>query len=167
MNAKVLGALAAVLAVGGLVSLALRSQKTLEKGLPPRTVCASPEAAVEAAVGYIVAHGGSVSPVLGTGSMSPYIPEAAPGLDPRRTIVAFAVSERGTGFNDVKAGNLLIYEPEFTSGLYIHGAAEKDGDGWVMSGLANKRSESGHRVTQKNFVAIVAHVFTWAQREEL
>lgn len=155
-----LAILAAALVLGGLSWLAARSQRTLERGLPPRIVCASLPAAAAEAAAWQRQHGGTLLPILGTGSMQPYIPAAPAGADPRATIVAYAVTAAGATYHDIAPGALCTYRPTFdASGHYIHGAAERDRHGWIMSGLNNERSESWARVTPQNFTGLVAIVF--------
>lgn len=156
------GAIAALAFIALLTGIARHSQRMLEAGLPPRVVCASQSEATTAALRQIVEHGGGLVGVLGTGSMAPYIPAAA--RDPKKTIVGYLVTAERGRFEDIRRGNLVIYEyaPEPGSN-YVHGAAEKTADGWIMSGLHNARSESWTRVTSKNFKGIVTHTFVWPQ----
>ena len=42
-----------------------------------------------------------------------------------------------------------------------HQAAQRDGLGWIMSGLHNPRSESAWRITPQNFDGIVRATFVW------
>jgi hypothetical protein len=151
----ILPALAAALLIAILFYLAYHSQHVLEQGLPERIVCASQADALAQA-------GRGAYPVLGTGSMAPYIPAAPAGQDPLKTVVAYAVAS-GAGYDAITPGALCIYRPTWANptGLVIHCAAQKDSDGWIMSGLHNKQSESWARVTPANFVAIVAHAYVW------
>ncbi len=138
-----------------LLFLALRSQRTLEAGLPERIVCAS-QGEAQARAGI------KAFPVLGTGSMAPYIPAAPAGADPLKTIVAYAVRS-DSRYEAIAPGALVVYRPCWANptGLVIHGAAQKDASGWIMSGLHNAQSESWARVTPANFIGIVKTVYVW------
>lgn len=152
--------------VGVVAGIALRSQHALEAGLPPRFECRDAHDAGVRLARWLGKRGGEMTPILGTGSMAPFIPPAAPGKNPRTTIVAYAALRPNATFADIERGNAIIYEylPEPGS-QFLHCAAEKDKDGWIMTGLANPLSESWTRVTEKNFKAIVAAVFVWPQVE--
>lgn len=158
MNRNLIIGLGAIATLALLIGLALHFQHVLEAGLPPRVECASQsEAQAKASAGAI--------PVLGTGSMAPYIPAARAGLDPKKTIVAYVVPQSGATFAAVKAGSLCIYSPEWDANArYLHQAAQQDGDGWIMTGLHNAEYESHWRVTPANFIAIAAKVYVWPQQ---
>lgn len=157
----VVGALAALALV---VFIALRNQRVLVDGLPPRVDCSGMVDARRLATAYAATYGGVVLPVLGTGSMAPYIPPAPAGKDSRRTTVAYVVTVDRATYSDIRPGTLCVYRPEFeTTAFYLHSAAAEDGMGWIMSGLNNARSESWARVTPRNFVGIAAKTFTWHQ----
>ena len=142
------------LGIASLLFFAWRSQRVLERGLPPREVCANEADAAARAM----AHGGRVVGILGTGSMAPHIPAGDPAA-----VVALVVLRDGGRFLDIKAGDLIIYRPTFVAkGAYAHQAAQRDSLGWVMSGLANANSESSSRVTSDNFIGIVAKTFVWS-----
>ena len=153
MNRTTAYILGAVLVIAGLGILAWRAHRTLTSNLPPAIECRD-EADARAKAGP-----GAIA-ILGTGSMAPFIPASLPGQDPRKTVVAFAVIEPAT-FYDIQAGDLCIYAADWTPGLVIHQAAQKDSLGWVMSGLGNARSEASWRVTPANFKGIVARVYVW------
>lgn len=152
---KSIGYLLGLVALALAIWLALRSQRTLETGLPPRIEHASQALA-------LVAAGPDGVPIAGTGSMAPYISPAPAGADPRATVVAYITPRAGATFADITPGALVIYRPRWNKSLpVIHGAALRDSAGWVMSGLANAHSEPGERVTAENFVAIVASTHVW------
>jgi hypothetical protein len=156
--------LLAVVALALLAWLGYRSQCTLERGLPPRTVHATAAEALAHAQAHVAVHGGAIRPVAGTGSMAPYIPASAADLDPRTTVVAYAVTVPGATFDDITPGALCLYAAAWQPTLnVIHGAALQDAAGWIMSGLANDRSEAAWRVTPANFRGLVAHVFVISQ----
>lgn len=151
-------AVVAALVFAGLVALALRWERILEQGLPPREVCASQADALSRAQEFARGNGGAVLPILGTGSMAPFIPAGeATG------IVAYAVTDPARAFENIEAGDLCIYRAEWLAGaLVIHQAAARDGAGWIMTGLHNSGYESRYRVTQSNFVGVVARVYVIA-----
>lgn len=144
----------AILGITVLVLLARHNQSVLERGLPPRIVCASRSLALTQA-------GPGAIPVLGTGSLAPYIPAAPAGSDPMATVVAYAVIDPAATFADIQPGTLCVYSPDWTKGRVIHQASSRDSLGWIMSGLHNAHSESFARVTPQNLVGIVARVYVW------
>ena len=147
---------ALVLGLAALLVVSKRKQTDLARGLPPRIVCASQgEAFAQAGVG--------ATPVLGTGSMAPWIPAALPGLDPRKTVVAYAVIDTAATYDGITTGALVVYFATWAGGRVLHQAAARDGGGWIMSGLHNERSETWERVTAKNYIGTVARVYVWAQ----
>lgn len=153
--------LAAVL-VGGVVLLARTQQTAMENALPPRHEFATLVAASDAALAYRRAHGGTYTPIAGTGSMAPYIPAGqAKTLAAQATeIVAFVVTAAGKTFADVAEGSLVIYRPEWNERRPVmHQAAQFDGGGWIMTGLHNAHSESMERMTADKFTGLVAAAF--------
>lgn len=158
MKARVLGLLCLLAVLALLISLALRSQNVLERGLPPLVICADLADAQGKAGAFAATHGGSVFSVGGTGSMAPYIPAGRNAAD----VVAFGVTRAGATFADVKAGALCLYADAASPvGVTLHSAALRTKWGWVMSGLHNARSDA--RMTAETFRGIVAQVFTWRQ----
>ena len=144
-------------AVTGLAVILLVSrhkQAVLKLGLPPRIVCADRLSALTLA-------GAGAIPVLGTGSMSPFIPSAPKGSDPMQTVVAFAVIDPAATFDEITIGALCVYAPDWTKNRVMHQAASKDAGGWIMSGLNNSSSEAFTRITPQQFVGIVAKVYVW------
>lgn len=143
--------------LAAVLLLARHNQRTLTAGLPPRIVCATQEEARAAA-------GPTAIAVLGTGSMAPYIPAAAPGRDPLATVVAYLVPDANLVFTDIRPGRIVVYKPDW-SPIYAvaHGAASQDAAGWIMSGLHNRDYEARTRVNTDNFLAIVASVYVWPQ----
>jgi hypothetical protein len=155
VNRTALYAGLAALAVVGLAILATYAHKRNLAMLPPKIECADLADARNRAGLYAI-------PVLGTGSMQPYIPAAPKGADPLKTIVAFAKLELAATYADVQPGDLVMYAAEWHNGQNVmHQAARKDSDGWVMSGTANAHSESRWRVTEANFKGLVARVYVW------
>lgn len=145
--------LGVALLLAALAFVAWRAHRTLTSNLPPRIECrAEAEARALAGPGALA--------VLGTGSMAPFIPPAPIGQDPGKTIVAYAVTELAT-YADIQAGDLCLYTAEWTPGLVMHQAAQRDSLGWIMSGLGNAHSEARWRVTPANFRGIVARVYVW------
>lgn len=156
-----IGIILAAVILASLVAFAWLHQRIMVAGLPPREPCENRADAVAKAGAFARANGGLVIAVLGTGSMAPYIPAAPTGEDPRGYITAYAVTVPAT-FADIKPGSLCLYRAEWSPSVsVIHQAAQRDGDGWVMSGLHNARSEAAWRVTPANFIGIAAKVFTF------
>lgn len=154
-----LGAVAGAAFVALLLGISWHSQRVLELGLPPRDESDRTQAAaLLAANGWALANnGGTIAAVLGTGSMAPYIPAGDPAQ-----VVAYAVTRNGATFDDVTPGAVCVYRHSASPvGVTIHGAAERTGSGWVMSGLHNSRSDI--RMTRENFVGIVVRVFVWGK----
>ena len=148
-----LGLLALGLVV--ILALALRSERVLVNGLPPRIIAKSQVEAQEMAGALAVG-------VLGTGSMAPYIPSAPGGNDPLKTIVAYAVMGTDLAYKDITTGALVIYSINYVKGSNtMHQAALLDASGWIMTGLGNKEYENRVRVTSANFVGIVSKVYIW------
>lgn len=154
MNRNAVYAIGALLLAGALAVMAWRAQHLLTSNLPPRIECRDEADAREKS-------GLSRIAVLGTGSMAPLIPAAAPGQDPYKTVVAYAVVEDAATYDDIQPGDLCIYFAEWANGFVMHQAALKDWLGWVMSGLNNARSEPHWRVTPANFRGIVKSVYVW------
>lgn len=171
----------AVLVLGLLGYFAFRSNKVLVDGFPPKDASALTQR--EAYAKALTAADGDatrVGSVLGTGSMQPYIPVAAPGLDPYATVVAYVVYRKGATFADIRDGDLCAYRPARApkpdplttttaelraklSAVWLHQAAMKDGGGYIMTGYANKHYESWMRVTPENFIGIVERTFVWSR----
>lgn len=163
MKSSTLIAALAVLLLAVLVWSALRFQRNMERGLPPKEECQTREAALAAAL-LNAGPGGAVKAVLATGSMAPYIRGARKGEVPLETVVAYAVVKNGATFEDIKAFDLVLYRATWIpdpNNCVMHQAAMKDWLGWIMSGLHNKLSESGDRVTKANFKGIVAKTYVW------
>lgn len=112
---------------------------------------------------WATTNGGSIVPILGTGSMAPLIPAAAPGRDPYTTEVAYAVTNPTANFATVTTGTPAIYKPTWAKGPVIHSATQRSGDGWIMTGLNNARYEKWEPMTAAIFIGLPARVFTWPQ----
>ena len=150
--------------IGGLIVVALlvysaiRSQRVLVNGLPPRIEHATQAEALAACAGT------TFSAILGTGSMAPFIPAAPAGADPLATTVAYAIERPGATFADITPGVLVVYRPKWNKhGRTAHNAALLTASGWVMSGLHNARSESWEPITAAEFVGIIEAVHVWKQ----
>lgn len=144
------------LAVVGLIALiaviAWRSQRSLEAALPPREIASNESVSLLSAAVYAQETGGTIYGVLGTGSMAPWIRGGKP-----TERVAYAVTRPGATFSDVQRGDVCIYSSG--DAVVIHSAAKQTRNGWVMSGLANSRSDIW--MTPLHFRGIVVRVFTW------
>lgn len=138
--------------IGVLLAVAWRSQRTLILGLPPRIVVADQATGQRLASEWTRAQGGMWHPVLGTGSMAPYIPPGDP-----KAVVAYAVTKRDGTFASVTPGALCIYRWGALS--VLHQAAAQAGAGWTMSGLHNARHDIV--MTAENFTGIVDRVYVW------
>ena len=155
-----IGIVFAVCLLAALVAFAWLHNRTMVAGLPPREVCADVADAEIRAGKWARANGGIAVPVLGTGSMAPFIPPAPSA--PMTTYAAYAVVIAGSNFADIKPGDLCVYRAEWDLRLsVIHQAAQKDSGGWIMSGLHNARSEAAWRVTPANFIGVTIKVFVW------
>jgi hypothetical protein len=148
----------ALLALGlvVVVVLAWRSARTLRDGLPLRIVAKSQVEAQSLA-------GPAAIAIAGTGSMAPYIPAAASGLNARQTVCAYVVLVPNAPYTAITPGALCIYQPVWEKGHVMHQAAALDAGGWIMTGLHNERYENKDRVTALNFVGIVARTYVWSQ----
>jgi len=96
-------------------------------------------------------------PVLGTGSMAPWIPAHPLG---RKIVVAFAGLD-STPYAHLKPGNVVVYSRY--GQLIIHRLGEQDERGFLAFGIANEygdRNPDGALgfVTPYNFVGKVATV---------
>ena len=155
MNSRAVFITLLVLGLAALLLLTWRSQRVLIDGLPLRIVAKSQAEALALA-------GPGAIPVMGTGSMAPYIPAAAPGLDPLATVAAYAAPGAGSVYKDIAPGALVVYSINYVKGYNtMHQAALLDGGVWIMTGLHNKGYENKVRVTKENFVAVVARVYVW------
>lgn len=150
--------------LGLLLYLGYRSNRVLQDGLPEKEICASASEAHDKARQYAEKNGYRTGKVLGTGSMRPFIPASRDGLDPYKTVVAYNVF-RIADYDEIKPGDLCTYAPaDRDNQLWLHQAAAKDSDGWIMTGLANKHYENWMRVKRENFLGITVKVFTWEQQ---
>lgn len=156
MNTRTLLIALLVLGLVAVLVLARRSQRVLLDGLPLRIVATS-QAEAQALAGP-----GAIA-VLGTGSMAPYIPFAATGLDPLATVCAYVVLVPGATVEAVTPGALCIYVPEWARRNVMHQAATFAEGGWIMTGLHNQDYENRERMTGRNFVGLVARTYVWPQ----
>ena len=140
----------------GLLSIALylgwSSQLVLELGLPPKQTAANRIEALLYAQRHVEILGGNIVAICGTGSMAPYIRKGDKPTD----IVAYGLIG-STAFSEIKRGTVCIYA--YGDIVAIHGAAAKSGQGWIMSGLHNSRSDILMDAT--NFLGIVSKVIVW------
>lgn len=165
MNKKLILGLAASGALLAVVAMtSWQFQRDLGASLPPRYEAVNIGAARFAAAVRAAVVGGTVVEVLGTGSMQPYLSVARPGEDPLQTVVACVVTDPKVAYGDLKKGQLVLYRGDWTEppgGLVMHVLAQQDGEGWILSGLGNRYSESRWRVTARNFVAVVDSAYVW------
>jgi hypothetical protein len=163
MNGKTIGLVAAaVVGVLLLLWVANRSSAALRASLPPKVTCLNAsDAGMKTLIWAMENPGGRIVPVLGTGSMAPYIPAAPPGQNPMETVVA-VMGARRVPFAEVKEGDLILYAADFSPGHPVcHVVAKKDQYGLVMSGINNEHTESWARVTEGNYLAKVVVVWVW------
>ena len=157
MSRNTIIALCASLALIAGAVIALRSYSTMSSALPQREEFGSRTEAYAAALKFVTSNGGTITSVLGTGSMAPYIPAAKPG-QPIEDAVAFVVTDPRRDYATIRPGDLCLYKPDWFQGrLVLHQAAQFNSDGWVMSGLHNSRSESEERMTASKFIGIVVY----------
>jgi hypothetical protein len=105
----------------------------------------------------IINRGLRVVPVLGTGSMAPWIPAHPLGS---KIIVAYAGLD-STPYTDLKSGDVVVYSRY--GQRIIHRRGEQDSRGFLAFGIANEygdRNPDGGLgfVTPYNFVGRVASV---------
>lgn len=143
----------ALVVIAAIAFWVWRQQRQMIAALPPRVVCVDRDDARARAGLDAVA-------ILGTGSMAPLIPAAKAGQDPKTTVVAYVKPSDKT-YDEIRRGDLVIYWADWARGWVCHQAAQQDGDGWIMSGLNNRESESFARVTVRNFRAVVLNVYVW------
>jgi len=155
MNRSTLIAVLAVVLLIVLISLALRFQRDMAAGRPPQDQ-SSHTVGEALAKARTKAGSGPIYSILGTGSMAPYLPAGQPD-----EIVAYAIARPGATFADVRKGNLVVaLDPNNPAGATMHQAGAKQGATWILTGLANTRSDTG-RMTPDTFLAIVAKTYTW------
>jgi hypothetical protein len=166
MKSKTMILAISILIVVVLAWIATRQQSKMLAGLPPRLEYPTLGSAALAAQEYANEHGGAIVAVAGTGSMAPYVP---PGhsktlAEQKTEIVAYVVTDPKATYASIRPGMLVIYRPDWLDGHpCMHQAAQRDGAGWVMSGLHNQRSESEERMTPEKFTGVVAHAFVIQQ----
>lgn len=145
--------LIAATVIGLIAAAVIWQRNTMIVALPRKIVCASQEEAR-------IKAGPTALPVLGTGSMYPFLPITPIESERMKTIVAYAVP-CSARFDEIKRGDLVSYWADWAQAFVLHQAASKDSGGWIMTGLNNARSESFARVTPKNFCAIISEVYVW------
>src|SRR5689334_6451365 len=80
---------------------------------------------------------GAAYEIMPTGSMEPYLT----GGD-------FVVGDFSAAWKDITPGKTLLYDANWRdpdSALVCHMAVARTGDGWIMTGIANRYSEAGSR----------------------
>lgn len=168
MNVRnVIPGLIAAAALAALIVSAVIYNRRMRAELPrqvERIECANQAVAYAQAASEVRATGGVLGSVLATGSMVPFLPACPQGRDPLQTVVAYSLTDPRLTYADVRVGTLCVYRYAPNHSLVIiHQAAQRDRDGWIMSGLANSRSESWSRMTADNFVGVVSKVYLWPQ----
>lgn len=146
----------------GMILLAVYARNTskeMHDGLPPRIEVPN----YYTALTKTLESGKTIMPVLGTGSMYPYIKAAKPEEDPFKTIVAVVALDEKFPYDDIQKGDLIVYKipPDYTV-KYVHQALSKDSGGWIMTGLSVKnRNENNRRMTPNNYVGKVVTTYVW------
>lgn len=95
---------------------------------------------------YAIKVGGTPYFVAYTGSMKPY-------LQGGEIVVC------KSDFEGIKLGDVVVYRASFSYTPIIHRAVQKDKAGWIMSGDANRDSESWARVRKDNYLGTVVAIF--------
>lgn len=95
--------------------------------------------------------------------MEPFIPACPVGANPLSVFSAYAVGNFQKSFQDLKKGDLAVYQATWAAGNVMHVAAAKTSSGWIMSGISNAQSEPYWHVTEANFVCIVESVHVWSK----
>ena len=62
-------------------------------------------------------------------------------------------------YDAIKLGQILVYSAPYSKNPIVHRAVQKDNDGWIMSGDANRNTESFYRVTKDNYLGTVVAVY--------
>jgi NADPH-dependent curcumin reductase CurA len=136
MKTTILILVVSILALFALATMELHRQDRMRRTLPPV------QAATPAEVQLLMVNGADLVAVLGTGSMQPYIP-AGEG------VVAYCQLER-TPYGKLTEGDFVVYATPV--GNVCHQLAVLYADGWVASGLHNKRYDTTlGRVTAANY----------------
>ena len=93
--------------------------------------------------------------VLGTGSMEPTLT-----TDDR--LVSVRVP-----FEELKEGEIVTYKPSWAKDgqVITHRLVQKDKGGWILSGDANKRSESFERMTPEKYLGKVVKIIRKPKKE--
>ena len=81
-----------------------------------------------------------------TGSMKPF-------LQGGEYVVTVA------NYDAIRLGQILVYHAPYNKSPIVHRAVQKDKDGWIMSGDANRHTESWFRVTKDNYLGTVVSVY--------
>lgn len=53
------------------------------------------------------------------------------------------VADAAFPFAKLAVGDVIIYAPDWTTGLVIHACAQKSGEAWIMHGIKNAHYEGG------------------------
>ena len=122
-----------------------RYQFTMRNTLPPSYEIHRWE------VDAILRNSANVALVLGTGSMAPAIRAGRP--DEVVALVSYAPRD----FSLLGAGDLVLFD-HAQAGLIVHQLAQLDGAGWISTGSANSRYDSG-RITRKNLRGVVTAIY--------
>ena len=93
-----------------------------------------------------VGEGQKVWQVSHTGSMKPF-------LQGGEYVVTVA------NYDAIRLGQILVYHAPYNKSPIVHRAVQKDKDGWIMSGDANRHTESWFRVTKDNYLGTVVSVY--------
>lgn len=88
------------------------------------------------------------------------------GISMEPLIVAgdWYVADPAFPFAKLAAGDVIIYAPDWTSGLVIHACAAKSGEAWIMHGINNaayeNRANGGLHVYSRHYRGKVVQIYT-------
>lgn len=161
MSVKLIGGLvAALLILGGLITLGAHNSNVLSSHLPPLPIkYSSREAATQAGFDYSVAHakGHAVQllPSTGTPSMEPYI---------NGTNYLMVIDE-SIAFESINKYDYIAFHAAWlganpAANVVGHVVAEIESGGLVTEGIHNPSIDSGE-VTKSNYIGKIIFVVSW------
>jgi hypothetical protein len=94
------------------------------------------------------------------------IASSVAGVSMEPLIVAgdWYVADAAFPFAKLRDGDVIIYAPDWTTGLVIHACAAKSGDAWIMHGVNNAHYENaangGLHVYARHYRGKVVQIYT-------